>query len=345
MTIPIITLNWNGIQDTIECMESLSKQTYTDYIIYLVDNGSDENNVAELKERYTKHPKIQLIFNKKNLGFTKGNNEILKQILLEDYSYVVLLNNDTAQEATWLEELVKSVQENQADMVTSKMINYFDRKVMDNAGHLMLNTAEVIPLASNEPINDWNEVTDNIGACAGAAIYSTAMLQEMGIFDEYFETGYEDAELGLRANVLGYKTIFEPKAVVYHKVQQSVKKIMNYEYILKIQLNIFYTYFKLLPLGVLLLNLPFLVFKYLAVIIIDIVFWRPKFLKMMLDALKHAFFIERKKIVAARRLFHQKHKTVSSWSILKKMTFFLWFDIKRFWKYVILAKKTEFEQY
>lgn len=343
--IPIITLNWNGIQDTLECIDALSKQTYQDYKVYLLDNGSEEDNISILKKEFANHPKVELILNDTNLGFTKGNNLILRQLLKEDYKYIVLLNNDTAAEPTWLENLIKCAEANQADMVTSKMVNYFKRSRMDNAGHLMLNTAEVIPLGHDEPIEAWNTYQENIGACAGAALYSTKMLHDIGIFDEYFETGYEDAEFGLRANILGYKTVFAPDAVVYHKVKQSINKIMNYDYILKIQLNIFYTYFKLMPLGVLLINLPSFIFKYLSIFIIDIIFWRPKFMKVMADAWYRTLFKERKNIKAARKEFYSKHRPVSSFKILKKMTFFLWFDIKRFWKYIILRKEVEQEKW
>ncbi len=345
MCIPIITLNWNGIQDTEMCMNALFQQTHQDFIIHLVDNGSNLENVTRLKQLYSNHPQIILHLNKENLGFTKGNNEILRQLLKEDYSHIILLNNDTEVAPDWLENLYQAAIDTQAGMVTSKMINYFKPDQMDNAGHLMLNTAEIIPIGHAESVDLFQKRTSNIGACAGAAIYRTDMLRAIGIFDEYFETGYEDAELGVRANILGYDTIFEPTAVVKHKVKQSIKKILNYEYILKIQLNIFYAYFKLMPFWVLLLNLPSFLFKYGSIIIIDIVFIRPKFLKIMLDAWYRTIFKNRKTILAARRTFYKKHRPISSWKILQKMQFFLWFDIKRFWKYIILRKETELEQY
>ncbi len=347
MTIPIIILNWNGIADTLECLNSVFEQTYQEYQVYLLDNGSNAEDVRILKSEYENHPKVSLILEPENHGFTRGNNLVLNTYILTKtaYQYVVLLNNDTVVPEDWLENLLLSLDTHKADMIACKMINYYDRKRMDNAGHKMLNTAEVIPVGYAESVAEWNKVEENMGACAGAALYSVEMLRTIGVFDEYFDTGYEDAELGVRANVLGYKSIFEPSALVYHKESQSVNKIINYEYLLKIQLNIFYTYFKLMPIGFLLLNLPFLVFKYLTVLIIDVVFIRPRFLKIMLDALSKTMFKERETILAARRVFQQKHQTISSLKIQKKLEFFLWFDIKRFVKYVLLRKKTEFERY
>lgn len=346
-TIPIIILNWNGIDDTLECMESLWEQKYSNFKVFLVDNGSKNDDAQILRERFSNHPKVSLIFNEENLGFTRGNNEILRQIIHseQDYPYVVLLNNDTVVEPDWLQQLVCCAEETNAGMVTSKMVNYFDHSRMDNAGHRMLNTAEIIPIGHMHPIEEFNERFENMGSCAGATLYDVKMLREIGIFDEYFETGYEDAELGVRAVVTGYRSVFEPRAVVYHKISQSVNKVLNYEYLLKIQLNIFYSYFKLMPTMAILVSLPSFIFKYGSILIIDIVFLRIKFLKIMCDAIYRTVFQERKKIAAARKAFHESHKTVSSWEILRKQEFFLWFDIKRFFKYVILRRPTTFEKY
>jgi len=347
MEIPIIILNWNGIEDTLECMESIFAQTYTDYVVYLLDNGSEGNDTAILTEKYGAHPKVELILESKNHGFTLGNNLILEEYILPnpDYEYVVLLNNDTTVPEDWLENLLGSAQTHHADMVACKMVNYYNRKRMDNAGHKMLNTAEVIPLGYAESVEAWNTPHENMGACAGAALYAVPMLCDIGIFDEYFNTGYEDAELGMRANILGYKSIYAPSAIVYHKESQSVSKIMNYEYLLKIQLNIFYSYFKLMPAFSLWLNLPSLLFKYLSILIIDVIFIRPKFLKIMLHAMYRTLFTERKTILNARHNFQRKHRPISALKLQRKMEFFLWFDIKRFVKYVILRRKTEFERY
>ncbi len=345
--VPVIVLNWKGIGDTLECVDSLMRQSYPNFTIWLVDNGSGAAEAQLLQEHFGHNPKVKLILNPENLGFTRGNNAVLREILAlpKPPEYVALLNNDTTVEPDWLQNLIRCADETGAGMVASKMVNYFDRRFMDNAGHRMLNTAEIIPIGHTEPVGQFDKRFENMGSCAGATLYLVPMLQHIGIFDEYFDTGYEDAELGARAVVLGYKSVFEPSAVVYHKISQSVGKIMNYEYLVKIQLNIFYSFFKLMPCPALLLNLPSLVFKYGAVLLIDVLFFRWRFLKMMCDAIYRTLFQEMGRIRQARRAFFQKHRPVSSGPILKKMEFFLWFDIKRFVKYVLLRKPTTFEKH
>ena len=342
--IPIIVLNWNGLEDTLACMESLEQQTYTHYKVYLADNGSQQSDVQTLKARFSNHPKVSLHFNDTNLGFTKAHNLLFEQILKTDPEYIITLNNDTVQEPNWLEELLAFAKAYDADMVSSKMINFFDRSKMDNAGHRMLNTAEIIPLASGEPIEDWNSPRKNVGPCAGAALYRADMMKDIGIFDDFFETGYEDAEYGLRACTLGYTSYFAPKAIVYHKVSASINKVINYEYKLKVQENIFYTYYKLMPRSLRWLNFPSFVFKYGAIFAIDMVLRRDLFYRVMKDAWAHTFGKNRPTIRNAHQQFYAKHQPVSAWRIRSLQTFFLWFDIKRFWKFVVLKEKSFLEK-
>lgn len=347
MTIPIIILNWNGLADTLECLASLEAQSYQDFVVYLVDNGSQGKNREILQQQFGRNERIQLIFNEENLGFTKGNNEILRQYILPNpaYKYVLLLNNDTVQDKNWIANLVNSAKLNEAQIVSSKMINYFDRSKMDNSGHQMLNTGEIIPVGFNEPIEAHTELVENLGACAGAALYDVEMLRKMGVLDEYFSTGYEDAEIGLRANVLGYKTIYEPSAIVYHKISQSVAKIWNYEYVLQIQVNIYYTFLKLMPLRIILLSLPSLLFKFFSLLIINLVFLRTKFLKILFHAYYRIFFKEWTTIKQQRALFFTNQQLIANGEIRKKLRFFLWFDIWRFYKYILLRKATTFEKW
>ena len=342
--IPIIVLNWNGLEDTLACMESLAQQTYPHYKVYLADNGSQEPDVQSLKANFSNHPKVSLHFNETNLGFTKAHNLLFEQILKTDPEYIITLNNDTVQEPNWLAELLAFAKAHDADMVSSKMINFFDRSKMDNAGHWMLNTAEIIPLASGEPIDDWTSPRKNVGPCAGAALYRAAMMKDIGLFDEFFETGYEDAEYGLRACTLGYTSYFAPQAIVYHKVSASINKVINYEYKLKVQENIFYTYYKLMPRPLRWLNFPSFVFKYGAIFVIDIVLRRDLFYRVMKDAWAHTFGKNKAAIQRAHQQFYATRTPISAWRLRGLQTFFLWFDLKRFWKFVVLKEKSFLER-
>jgi len=269
---------------------------------------------------------------------------LFEQLLQEEYKYIVTLNNDTVQEPDWLEKLIAFAEENQADMLSSKMINFFNRTKMDNAGHRMLNTAEIIPLASGEEIGDWNKPFKNFGPCAGAALYSTDMMREIGLYDERFTTGYEDAEYGVRASILGYTSWFVPQAVVYHKVSASINKVLDYEYKLGIQEHIFYTYYKLMPKPLQWINFPSFVFKYASIFIIDIILGRDVFYKVMKQAWKNTLGPNQAEIQTARQAFYDQHNPISTWAVWRMQTFFLWFDVKRFWKFVVVGEKSFLEK-
>ena len=224
---PIIILNWNGLSDTQECMTSLFHLDPKRYEVILVDNGSADNEREEISRLYGQSELITIILNAINKGFTRGNDDIVQEILKREKlpSFIALLNNDTVIHPDWIDCLIMFAEKHSADIVSSKMINYFDRRIIDNLGHFMLNTGEILPLGHREPKDKFDNTFENLGACGGAALYRVSMIQEIGFFDNYFDTGYEDAEFGLRAKVLGYKCMFCPEAIVFHKVSQSIKKL------------------------------------------------------------------------------------------------------------------------
>ena len=344
--IPIVIVNWKGIQDTLECMESVLQLTYPFYKVYLVDNHSNDGSVTILKEHFQSNPKVKLIFNQENLGFTKANNEVFNLILRKKKlpEYIALLNNDTAVDANWLSSLIETAKTQEASIVSSKMIDYYERNKMDNAGHLMLNTGEILPIGHGENIDLFNELFENMGACAGACLYSSEMLQRIGVFDEYFNTGYEDAELGVRAVMAGYKCIYDPSAVVYHKMGQSIKKVFNYQYATDIQKKILYTYLKLMPKANLVLNLPFVLVRYFAIIIVQALYRKPIYYKIITDSFKAIFFNQWGNIKKAREVNRVNIK-LSFIDIQKKQTFFLVNNLKRFYHYFIQKKQSAFDTY
>ncbi len=260
--IPVITINWNGIEDTLECVEALLNQTYSNFQIHLIDNNSKQSDQDILHEKFANEPKVSLYFNEENLGFTGATNKILQEVILpQDYRYVALLNNDAMADKDWLKQLVRMAEEEQVDMVSTKMINYYVRDLIDNTGHFMLNTGEVMPHGFGDPIERHNKARDNFGACAGATLYSVKMLKKIGCFDDFFTTGYEDAELGVRALITGYKLRFQPEAIAYHKMSASINKVRNLDYMVYIQESIFFSYLKLMPKPVIILNIGFIIFR------------------------------------------------------------------------------------
>jgi len=363
VVVHILILNWNNAADTLACLQSLRGQTLREFRVLVLDNGSEAADRQQLKRDFPTDARFRLLTSPDNLGFTRGVNHLLREhILPGDDEFVVLLNNDTEAEPQWLEQLLAQAHRTGADMVASCMINYFARDRMDNAGHFVLNTGEILPLGHDEPVDDHQQARTNAGACAGAALYRVDMLRHIGLFDPFFHTGYEDAELGLRALLCGYDCQYAPQAVVYHKISRSINKIRDFQYTLKIQVDVFYSVLKCWPWPNLVLNLPFFAFKVFGITIMNLVFGRWKFMRVLWTALYRVLIRDRQAILRARRHFFAQAKPTLPggmpkaklrfipqglpwYAFQQKLTFFLWFDLRRFYKYIWKREKMVFEKY
>jgi len=195
----------------------------------------------------------------------------------------------------------------------------------------MLNTGEILPLGHGQDSRGFNETNENVGACGGAVLYDTQMIKDMGFFDPFFDTGYEDAEYGLRAKLLGYKCLYVPEAVIYHKVSQSIKKIMNDKYLQRVQINIFYTFFKLMPRSFLWRNTPVVIVKYLLWFVTGFLAFQWHLLGLHIKTVSQ--FVSRDLNVAlkSRKVFLAKHNLSSSYPerFVDPTVFFLKSDFTR----------------
>ncbi len=216
--IHIIIVNWNGKSLLTECLVGINRQTYKKFSITVVDNGSNDGSVDYIKCNF---PNVNIIGLTKNFGFSTANNIALKNVQTE---FVALLNNDAVPHPEWLENNVTALEENsEAGFVASKMLFYDDPKTIDRVGDAYTK-AGTASLRGRGKLSDQYKNPEWIfGACAGAAIYRTSMIEDIGFFDEDFFLINEDVDLSFRAQLRGYKCLYVPDAIVYHKVSKSIK--------------------------------------------------------------------------------------------------------------------------
>jgi hypothetical protein len=317
-------LNWNGLDDTITCVAALMDTRDVDFRVILVDNGSEGDDFERLSGRFGSEFRIDLRRNRTNEGFARGVNRVLLRLLEQPSDkrpeYVALLNNDAIPEPDWLASLVGRAESSDAAAVASRMLRRDDPKILDNAGHIFLNTGEVLPRGAGEPAERFGEPAEVVGACAGAALYRVSVLSKVGVFDEFFETGYEDAEWGLRAFVAGYRQIYEPNAIVRHRIGASIDKIRDVRYAVRLQLNINYTYLKLMPLAVVVWNSPWLVLKTVALLTAPALFGRFRLLHIQWRALAATLAL----IPRLRRIRAKAgRKAITSATIIDRQEWFL----------------------
>lgn len=216
--VSVVILNWNGGTYAEEAIASVLKQNYPEYELIVVDNGSVDFSLQTIKDRFK--DKLRLIENKANVGFAAGNNIGIRQARGE---YVALLNNDAVADLSWLKELVTIAQTDPViGMCASKVLNYFERDIIDTVGHLVyrdgLNRGRGRLEKDSGQYDNIEEIFFPSGA---AALYRKAMLDEIGLFDEDFFAYGEDADIGIRGKLAGWKCIYVPKAIAYHRYSAS----------------------------------------------------------------------------------------------------------------------------
>src|SRR5918997_921635 len=132
--------------------------------------------------------------------------------------YVVVLNNDTEQDPGWLEALVRAVEDHpEAGLFATKLVDFYDRRVLDGAGDAMRLSGLPYRLGHGErDRGQFDEPGYVFGACAAAALYRKSLFGEVGYFDEDFVSYCEDGDLSFRAQLAGHRCFYVPGAVVYH---------------------------------------------------------------------------------------------------------------------------------
>jgi GT2 family glycosyltransferase len=340
-TIPVVILNWNGLNDTIACVDSVLAQSYPKLKVLVVDNASDNSEFEALTQRYGDIVKVELLQNTENIGFGPAHNRVFQQLIDQGFEKVALLNNDAVADNNWLSEALQAMQQQHADIVASKMLQFSKRNLLDSAGLKMLNTGEILPRGHGKASSGYTWREHVTGFCAGACLIKLSVIDEIGGFDPFFDTGYEDAELSLRAFVDGKTIVYEPQSMVYHKMGQSLEKVKTYKRTLKIMRDINYTALVNLPLAVLFIHLPFYLLRNLFILLVLLLTLRFQYFLYFFHSLALTIFIDSKYILKSRRGVQRK---ISMRKMLKAQQFFIKHDTDRFYRYIVKRTPHKFEQ-
>ncbi len=221
--VSVIVVNYNGRALTTDCLRFLARQTFRDFEVLVVDNGSlDSYSLSEiqdvLKEMPT-GPNFKLISLRQNTGFAGGNLEGLKHARGE---FVALLNNDTKPDPEWLEEIVKAMDAHkEVGICASKMITNGGHTI-DSAGDGYANSLKGFKRGEGQNTRSFDRYEYVFGACAGAALYRRRMIDDIGFLDDEFFLIHEDTDMNYRAQITGWKVLYVPSAVVYHQVRATI---------------------------------------------------------------------------------------------------------------------------
>lgn len=210
--VTVIIPNWNTRRFLGACLNSLRRQTFEDFETLLVDSGSTDGSLAFVAENF---PEVRTVALGENRGFSGAVNAGIRASSSE---LVALLNSDTEQDTGWLAALVGAADGHpEAGSFASKLVNFDDRGVLDGAGDALRASGLPYRLGHSErDRGQYGEYAFVFGACAAAALYRRAMLEELGFFDENFFAYCEDGDLSFRAQLAGYRCLYVPDAIVYH---------------------------------------------------------------------------------------------------------------------------------
>lgn len=215
--VSVIIVNWNGRNLLSECLDGLRQQEYQQFHTIVVDNGSIDGSVDFVSYNY---PEVEIIALAENAGFAAGNNIAIERAKTK---YIALLNNDAVPHPLWLHHLVGALESHpEAGLAASKMVFHHNPEIIDRAGDAYTRAGTGLLRGRGVQASCYNRKEWIFGACAGAALYRSIMLEDIGFFDEDFFLVYEDVDLSFRAQLKGYKCIFVPEAVAYHRASSSI---------------------------------------------------------------------------------------------------------------------------
>ncbi|MDP2683603.1 MAG: glycosyltransferase family 2 protein [bacterium] len=228
----IIIVNWNGLKHLKVCFNSIFTQSYKDFEIIFVDNGSTDGSVSFVRENFSA---VKIIKLEKNYGFAEGNNIGIREALKnKEIRYIIALNNDTEVTPDWLENLIQTTKSDDTiGAVASKTLFFNQRDIIDSAGDFLLhNTFKVIARGYQERDNvQYGKIEECFSARAAACLYKREMLEDIKMNNDFFDSKYfvyiEDTDLSIRARLNGWKIVYNPRAVVYHKVATTSSQIAH----------------------------------------------------------------------------------------------------------------------
>lgn len=250
----LIIPNWNGEEHLRDCLDSVREQTLSPRQTILVDNGSTDGSLKLVSAEYSW---VTVIALQRNVGFAMAVNQGIRA---STSTYVALLNNDTQLDPDWLGTLVDVLRDHpELGMAGSKMLNFYHRNVIDGAGDALTRGGAPYTRGMGEPDDGRYSRREYVfSACAGAALYRRIVFDRTGLFDEDFVSYYEDQDLAFRAQLLGFRCMYVPDALCYHKRGATANLVPQYPIRMQ-ERNLTAFYLKNFPWQVLLMKFPFIV--------------------------------------------------------------------------------------
>ncbi len=217
--VTVVVLNWNGLSDTLACLDSLRHLEYPSFQVVVVDNGSKDGSPKVIRES---HPEVRLIETGENLGYVGGNNLGLDYACSRKSAYALLLNNDTLVAPDFLHKMVGFTETDPSIGVVGPTIYYAEAPEMIwSAGGKLDRRTGLTLLEGMDEIDkgQYGEAPRQVDFVTGCALLvKTSVVKEVGKLDSRFFAYFEENEWCIRVAQAGYKIYHLPNAKIWHKI-------------------------------------------------------------------------------------------------------------------------------
>lgn len=218
--VSFVVLNWNGIEDTLTCIDSINNQSHKNFEIIVVDNGSEVSQ----KERLKTLPDIRLIDLPKNTGFTGGQ---LAAYNIAKGEYIALINNDCVIAVNWCERALKLFRDGRKIAAIGGRAYDWNESNGDKpflSSKSFYSHQVVNPITGHSPTLRTGKTKTSVSSISGAAVMiSREAIEKVGYFDKRFFAYYEETDLFARMKRAGYLIIYNPSLETWHKIAQSTR--------------------------------------------------------------------------------------------------------------------------
>lgn len=213
-TVSVHIVTFNSKDDIEACIQAVRQQTYPNIHIIVVDNASTDGT-RDCLRRYSG---IECIYNSENIGFAPAHNQAISQ---SQADYMLVLNPDVTLEQHYIERLVHVMEQHPSiGSCTGKLLLRDQPEYIDSTGLTMGKDRRARDRGANEAENQWSDSGYVFGVSGAAALYSSAMIQDISLGNEFFDASFfaykEDVDIAWRAQLLGWDAWYEATAVGYH---------------------------------------------------------------------------------------------------------------------------------
>jgi GT2 family glycosyltransferase len=242
--VSVVLIYWNNAKYLQDCLNCLAQQTFHEFEILIVDNGSIDQGTENLEQKY---PRLTLQIERlpANKGFAFANNLGAR---MARGTWLALLNTDAFPEPDWLEKLLQAANKHpEFSFFCSRQLQFHQAELLDGAGDDYHISGLAWRRFYNYPAaNHGLHEEEVFSACAAAVLYKREDFLGVGGFDENYFSYYEDVDLSFRLRLAGGRCLYVPTAVVHHVGSASVGRTSDFA-VYYGHRNLVWTFFKNMP--------------------------------------------------------------------------------------------------